>query len=188
MNPPVPAPSPLHLLLLHHPASRERSRNGRRSGFKRPCPPGDPSPLPSTLGKASGGGWPGQARPAVLSHAGEPATARTLQPRPEVEGKHGSAPGRRLPRGAPYHLAGPRPRLPRRGATREPPQEPRRASPPGPTTGSSRLRGPRHLSGPPGPAGALGTAANGGGGSGKGPGKEPRGGEPRPYLDGQAKR
>lgn len=84
-------PSPL-LLLLHGESKKDLERD-------------HPTPTPRKkktkhVGKGVQGRWPGQPRGAVLSHAEEPATARTLQPRPEVEGKHGSVPGRRLPRAA----------------------------------------------------------------------------------------
>lgn len=92
----------------------------------------DPLPKTKPLEKGVQERWPVQPRRAVLSHAEASATARTLQPRPEVEGKHGSVPGRRLPRVATYHLAGPRPHLTRWGPTRgteEPRAQARRGQP-----------------------------------------------------------
>lgn len=180
MNPPVPAPSPLHLLLLHHPASRERSRNGRRSGFKRPCPPGDPSPLPSTLGKASGGGVarpssPGRAEsrrgarhradPAAAPGSGgqtwqRPGSAATTwgslppgwtAPPPPAPGSHPGAP----PGAAPREPAGANHR--QLEAPRAP--SPLRAARPGGSLGDSRERGRGLGQGPREGAAGRGAAA-----------------------------
>lgn len=104
----------------------------------------------------------------MLSHAEASATARTLQSRPEVEGKHGSVPGRRLPRAATYHLAGPRPHLTRWGPTRGT-EVSRRASPPGSITSNSRHSGHNQPTGRR--ASPFRADANGGG---KSLGKEPR--------------
>ncbi|MEJ1285134.1 translation initiation factor IF-2-like [Cricetulus griseus] len=100
---------------------------------------------PNHVGKGVQRRRPGQPHRAVLSHAAEPATARplrTLQLRPEVEGKHGSVPGRRLPRAAALHTAGPRPHLTRRGPNPGP-QGASPSHPAGPDASSSGYTSPQ---------------------------------------------
>lgn len=104
----------------------------------------------------------------MLSHAEASATPRTLQPRPEVEGKHGSVPGRRLPRAATYDLAGPRPHLTRWGPTRGT-KEPRK--PPRVNHKQSEALRAQSVHRPPGRASPFRADAKGGG---KRLGKEPR--------------
>lgn len=112
MNLLVPTPSSPFLLPAHPRGQKDLERESA-AGPSVPANPGTPPPRQARWERRRGR-WPGQPRQPLLSHAQQPATARTLrtlQPRPEVEGKHGSVPGRWLPRAAAHPLAGPHPHL-----------------------------------------------------------------------------
>lgn len=163
----------------------ERSGKGKRGGFRRPCC----APLPKIKHVGTGGvrgRQPGQPPQALLSHAEQPATARTLRDPAAAPGSGGQTWQR--PGSATTTCGRPPP-----GRAAPPPHAP--GNPPAPGSLACKPAGvqpepltSRHVisTGCPAGEGGFGTDEMEAGTPGRSPRRAAGDERPRPYLDGKA--